>query len=170
MGFERYGLFSSITFARVKIVFVPFERELVEARIVLNLIASADMPKVAWDALEAGLDGPAIRRLAALVQPTFFEVAEVLPRAKQELGLGEISIGEAALRVAKQIASEILKNGDDPLRHLEEFKWLWFRSNYAHEICSLGTLRDDVWVAQSAGRSDEEIRLEVVSILTDFAQ
>jgi hypothetical protein len=142
---------------------VPFERELVEARIVLNLIASADMPKVAWDALAAGLDGPAIRRLAALVQPTFFEVAEVLPRAKQELGLGEISIGEAALRVAKQIASEILKNG-------EEFKWLWFRSGYAHEISSLGTLHDDVWVAQSAGRSDEEIRLEVVSTLTDFAQ
>jgi hypothetical protein len=78
---------------------VPFDRELVEARIALKLIASADMPKVAWDALEAGLDGRAIRRLAALVQPTYFEIAKVLPRAKQELGLKEISIGEAALRV-----------------------------------------------------------------------
>ena len=142
---------------------MPFERELVEARIVLNLIASDDMPKVAWDALEAGLDGPAIRRLAALVQPTYFEVAEVLPRAKKELGLGEISIGEAALRVAKQMAKEILRSGDDPLRHVHDFESLWSRSNYPHEISSLGTLRDDVWIAQSAGRSDEEIRLEVVS-------
>jgi hypothetical protein len=149
---------------------VPFDRELVEARIALNLIASADMPKVAWDALEAGLDGRGIRRLAALVQPTYFEIAEVLPRAKQELGLKEISIGEAALRVAKQIAGEILKSGDDPLRHVRDFESLWYRSNYAHEISSLGTLRDDVWVAQSAGRSDEEIRLELVSILKNFAQ
>jgi hypothetical protein len=161
---------SPITFARVKIFSVPFERELVEARIVLNLIPFSYMPKVAWDALEAGLDGPAIRRLAGLVQPTYFEMADVLPRAKQELGLSEISIGEAALRVAKQIAREILKSGDDPLRHVQDFESLWFRSNYAHEICSLGTLRVDVWVAQSAGLSEEESRMEVVSILTDFAQ
>jgi len=67
--------------------------------------------------------------------------------------------------VSKQIAGEILKSGDDPLRHVRDFESLWYRSNYAHEISSLGTLRDDVWVAQSAGRSDEEIRLELVSIL-----
>ena len=149
---------------------MPFERELVEARIALNQIASADMPKVAWDALEAGLDGPAIRRLSALVQPTYFEVAEVLPRAKKELGITEISIGEAALRVARQIAREIIETGDDPLRHVRDFESLWFRSNYAHEISNLGTLRDDVWIAQSGGRSDEEIRQEVVSILKNFAQ
>lgn len=149
---------------------MPFERELVEARIALNLIASADMPKVAWDALEAGLDGPAIRRLSALIQPTYFEVAEVLPRAKEELGITEISVGEAALRVAKQIAREILETGDDPLRHVQDFESLWFRSNYAYEISSLGTLRDDVWISQSGGRSDEEIRQEVVSILKGFAQ
>ena len=149
---------------------MPFDRELVEAKIVLNLIASADMPKMAWDALESGLDGPGIRRLAALVQPTYFEVAEVLPRAKSELGLKEISTGEAAVRLAKQIAKEVLESSEDPLQHLETFRWLWFRSNYAHEIASLGSLSDDVWVAQSAGHSDEEVRQEVVSILTDFAK
>jgi len=85
---------------------------------VLNLIASAEMPQIALGALEAGLDGKAIRRLAVLEHPTYFEVAEVLPRVMQELGLSQIPIGEAAVRVAKQIAREILNSEDDPLRHI----------------------------------------------------
>ena len=149
---------------------MSFDRELVEAKLALNLIASSDMPRVAWDALESGLDGPAIRRLAALVQPTYFEVAEVLARAKAELELKEISIGEGALRVAQKIAREILQSGDDPLHHLRDFESLWFRSNYAHEIAGLGTLYEDVLVAQSAGRSDEEIREELIAFLKDFAK
>jgi hypothetical protein len=63
---------------------VPFDRELTEAKLALDLIASADMPSIAWDAWEAGLDGPAITRLGALERPTYFEVSEVLPRVMQE--------------------------------------------------------------------------------------
>jgi len=36
---------------------VPVDRELVEAKLALDLIASADMPSVAWVAWEAGVDG-----------------------------------------------------------------------------------------------------------------
>jgi hypothetical protein len=149
---------------------VPFDRDQIEARLALNLIASADMPQIAWDALEAGLDGPATRRLAALEHPTYFEVAEVLPRVKQELGLTEVTVGQAALRVAKQIAQEILDKGDDPLRHVQTFWSLWVRSGYAKDIKTLGTLHDHVWIAQSMGRSDEQIRDWVGSILRDFAK
>jgi hypothetical protein len=149
---------------------VPFDRDQIEARLALNLIASADMPQIAWDALEAGLDGPATRRLAALELPTHFEVAEVFPRVRQELGLTEITVGQAALRVAKQIAREILDKGDDPLRHVPTFESLWVRSGYAKDIQALGTMHDDVWVAQSMGRSDEQIRDWVTSILKDFAK
>jgi hypothetical protein len=52
------------------------------------------------DALEAGFDGPATLRLAVLERPTYFEVPEALPRVLQELGLAQITVGEAALRVA----------------------------------------------------------------------
>ena len=55
---------------------MAFEPLAVEARLALNLIASTDMPALAWDAIEAGLDGPAIGRMAALEFPTFFEVQE----------------------------------------------------------------------------------------------
>lgn len=49
------------------------------------------MPSIALDALEADIDGAAIRRLAALERPTYFEVAEILPRAMEEMGLVQIS-------------------------------------------------------------------------------
>lgn len=80
---------------------MSFDREQIEARIALDLIASVDMPQIAQDALEAGFDGPATLRLAILERPTYFEVAEVLPRVLNELGLAQIPIGVAALRVAK---------------------------------------------------------------------
>jgi len=149
---------------------VPFDRDQIEARLALNLIASADMPQIALDALEAGLDGKATRRLAVLEHPTYFEVAQVLPRVMQELGLAQIPIGEATVRVAKQTAREILNSGDDPLRHIRDFESLWVRSDYADEISSLGTLYDDVWIAQCTGRSDEDIRKWVASILKGFAK
>jgi hypothetical protein len=149
---------------------VPLDREQIEARLALNLIASADMPLIAQDALEAGLDGPATLRLAILERPTYFEVAEVLPRVMTELGLAQITIGEAALRVAKETAREILRNGDDPLRHVQAFQSLWVRSKYAKEIQTLGTLYEDVWFARSMDRSDEQIRDWVTSVLKDFAQ
>jgi hypothetical protein len=148
---------------------VPFDRDQIEARLALDMIASADMPQIASDALEAGLDGPATRRLAVLEHPTYFEVAEVLPRVMQELGLTQITIGQAALRVAKQTAREVLLSGDDPLRQVRTFELLWVRSKYAKEIKTLGTLHDDVWIAQSMGRSDAQIRDWVTSILKDFA-
>jgi hypothetical protein len=148
---------------------VPFDRQLIEAKLSLESIASADMPSIAWDALEAGLDTPAIRRLAALERPTYFEVREILPRVMQELEVSQIPQGEAALRLAKQIAQDILKSGGDPLQHLRDFESLWVRSNYAAEICSLGTLYDDVWIAESTGQSEKEIREWVIEHLKKFA-
>jgi hypothetical protein len=44
---------------------VAFDRQLIEAQLALGLIGSSDMPGLAWDALEAGLDGKYIRRLGA---------------------------------------------------------------------------------------------------------
>jgi hypothetical protein len=64
---------------------MAFESRVVEARLALNLISSTEMPRLAWEALEAGLDGPVIRRLAAFEFPTFFQVQEALPQAMEEM-------------------------------------------------------------------------------------
>jgi hypothetical protein len=161
---------AEIIVASFTIVGMPFERKLIEAQIALNLIASADMPRIAWDALEAGLDGPGIRRLAALERPTFFEVREVLPRASEEMGLSTVGMAEAALRVAKCRAAEILESGDDPLLHTRDFEHLWVRAGYPREIASVGHLYDDVYVAESMNESEKQIRNWVTARLRDLVR
>jgi hypothetical protein len=94
---------------------------------------------------------------------------ELLARVRQELGLSQISAGEAALRLAKEIAREILQSGDDPLRHTRDFQGLWVRSKYAREIKLLGNLWDDVYVARTCGQGEAVIREWVTSRLRDVA-
>jgi len=125
------------------------------------------MPKIAWDALEAGLDGKYIRRLAALDSPTYFEVMEVLPQAMQEMGLTKPSRVESAIRLAKVRAKEILDGSDDPLKHTRDFERLWIDAGYPKELMSLGTLDDEVWIA-SGNRPDDRIRRWVVEQLQKF--
>jgi hypothetical protein len=147
---------------------MPFDRQLIEAQLAMGLIASADMPKIAWDALAADLDGPAIRRLAALEKPTFFEVDEVLTRAMQEMGLTRVEHKEAALRIARHLVAEILQSGDDPTPRVRELESLWIRSDYCRELQELGTLADDVWIGNDMGQRHSDIRDFVTSALKNF--
>jgi hypothetical protein len=149
---------------------VSFDRHSIEAKLALNLIGSADMPRLAWDALEAGMDGTATRRLAALERPTYFEVAEVLPRVMKEWEIKQIPVGEAALRMAEEIAQDILRSGQDPLQYAREFEVLWIRANYARELSTLGTLDDEVSIAQTMGQSQTLIREWVTDRLKDFVR
>lgn len=146
---------------------MPLDRELWEARLTLNLVTSDEMPKLAWDALESGLDGPAIRRLASLVRPTWFQVEELRAEATKEMKLSSLSIDEAACRLARRRAQEIVQSGDDPLRHTREFEQLWIRSGYSKQITSLGTLDDEVNVSRYMGRTEVEIRQWVLQKLKD---
>jgi hypothetical protein len=146
---------------------VQFDKKIIEARLSLNLIGSSDMPKLAWDALEAGFDGPAIRRLAALDSPTHFEVRDVLPRAMQEIGIVTVSKDEASLRIAKDRAKEILERHQDPLKCVREFWHLWIKSGYSRVLTPVGTLNDDVYWAQGV-ESEETIRLMVTQRLKEL--
>jgi len=137
---------------------MAFNPRAAEARIALNLISSTDMPKLAWDALEAGLDGPAIRHLAALEFPTFFQVRELLPAVMEELHLANLSKGQAALQLAKMGAQEILRTESDPLLHVRDFEQLWIQSDYSRELRDYGNLDDEVHVARCMGQTEREIR------------
>jgi len=134
---------------------MTFDRELLEAELALHLVPPERMPSVAWDALEAGLDGPMIRRVAAMTNPTGYEVDQVFQNFATELGVSTISPGEAAHRIATRRVREILNKGDDPLRWIGYFEGLWFRSGYAKEIALLGQLGDESFIAN---RPDEETR------------
>src|SRR5215813_633299 len=100
---------------------MPFNPQITAARLALDFILTDEMPWMACDALEYGLDGPAIRRLASYESPTFFEVQEILPAALKEMNLNAMKKAEAALVLGKQRAIEILNSGTDPIRNLQAF-------------------------------------------------
>jgi hypothetical protein len=144
---------------------MAFDARAVEAKLALNLISSTDMPKLAWDALEAGLDGPAIRRIAAFVFPTFFQVQEVLPQAMEEMHLVKLDKPRAALQLAKLRAQEILTTNSDPLSHLCDFEHLWIGADYCRELQDCGSLDDEAFVARQMGQPEHEIREWVMARL-----
>jgi hypothetical protein len=147
---------------------VAFDTKLIEAQMALELILTDNMPRIAWDALESGFDGPAIRRLAALERPTYFEVADVLPGVMQELGISHIPADRAGERIGRKIAQRVLDGGHDPLKHLRDFESVWVRAGYPISLAALATLDDEVSIARASGQSEEEIRQWVTSTLSDF--
>src|SRR5256885_13468678 len=100
---------------------MPFDPQIAEGELALKRIGTTDLPALAVEALEAGFDGSATRRLAALNFPTFFQVRDVLPKAMQEWGIELVSAEEGALRLARRRVLEVLATSDDPLKHLAYF-------------------------------------------------
>jgi hypothetical protein len=148
---------------------MPFDHDLVEAQLALHHIGSTDMPKLAWDALEAGLDGPSTRRLAALNFPTFFQIREILPNLLREWSMTKLSPEDAALRLAKLRARQILQSNEDPLEQNYDFWNLWMESGYCRALHDFGPLADDVHVARECGRTDDEIRTLLLEKLKALA-
>lgn len=146
-----------------------FDPRATDARIALNLISSTEMPKLAWDALEAGLDGPATRRLAALEFPTFFQVRELLPAMLEELGLVNLTKEMAAVQLAKMRAQELLRSEADPLQHLRDFEHLWIGADYCRALREYGNLDDEVDVARQMGQREQEIRTWVLKRIQRLA-
>lgn len=143
---------------------VPFDSQLVEAKLALNMIGPEEMPSLAWDALEAGLDGPSIRRLAALVNPSGWETDQIESAFMAEAGIKPISTREASIRIARQLAIRILNEGLDPLAYTRDFELLWIRAEYPAEIQEVGCLDD-----AKAWMTDADLRKEASDVLTVLA-
>jgi len=143
---------------------VPFDSQLVEAKLALNMVGPEEMPSLAWDALEAGLDGPFIRRLAALVNPSGWETDQIESAFMAEAGMKRISAGEASIRIARQLAIRILSEGRDPLEHTRNFELLWIRAEHPAEIQEAGCLDD-----AKAWMTDAELREHARSVVLALA-
>jgi hypothetical protein len=132
---------------------MAFDRQLVEAKLALDMIGPEQMPALAWDVLEAGPDGPSIRRLAALVNPSGWETDRIESAFMAEAGMARISTGEASIRIARQLATRILSEGLDPVAYTRDFELLWIRADYAAEIQEAGCLDDEkAWMTEAQVR------------------
>jgi hypothetical protein len=136
---------------------MSFDPLLVEAKLALRRISPNEMPPLAWDALEAGLDGPSIRRLAALVNPSGWETDQIIPAFMEEAGLKSISSEEACVRIARDLARRILSEGLDPLAYTRYFERLWIDADYPRAIQDVGMLDDAKATAEYVGQSETEL-------------
>ena len=148
---------------------MPLDRKLAEAQLALNLVRPQEMPRLAWEALESGLDGPNLRRLAPPVRSTWFEVEELRAAATKEMKIASITVAEAAYRLAIRRTSEILDRRLDPLFYTREFESLWIRAGCSDRLTVLGTLDDEAEIARFTGQTDAEIRKWLVRRLRESA-
>src|SRR5215467_1660351 len=80
-------------------------------------VGPEDMPQFAADALEAGYDGPALRRLAGLMKPNMREVGNLFQEALAEIGNVKIhSNQQAVLFLSRLVATAIVEGSIDPIR------------------------------------------------------
>jgi hypothetical protein len=136
-----------------------FDPRRIEAQLALGRILPEEMPPLAWDALEAGYDGPAIRRMGALDHPSGWEVDQVLPRFRKEIGLRDLSKTEASIRVAFDIATHLLESRKDPLPNLKTFARLCYEADYPDELMPLYSLDDELYLDASIyGRTLDAVR------------
>jgi hypothetical protein len=146
---------------------MSFSSRIVEARLALKLIKPEEFPSIAMDALEAGLDGPVIRRLAGLIQPSGYETDLYVERFMAEAGFQKIPVEVAAVRLAQHLAREVIGKNLSPLRAVRELEYLWITAGYPGPQQYLGNLDDEINVY---GLSSLEAAEMVRDSLKSFAE
>lgn len=100
------------------------ELRLVGARLVLGRVHSWEIPPVADRALMNRVYSPALAELATLPHPIMADVAPLLRRAMEELGLALPSRTEAAWQVARSCIERLAAGEGPPDWIVEELIWL----------------------------------------------
>ncbi|MFB7288674.1 hypothetical protein [Actinacidiphila glaucinigra] len=130
----------------------------------LGAISSNDVVREACDALVAGLDGPALRRLAACTRrEADYDVPEILPAALEELGLTFYALGSqgAEEAAARALAAAMLAGQMTPRALASQI-----HQRFGHELPlveDLALLDDEYDVLDYSGRTVAEVDAEVVT-------
>jgi hypothetical protein len=148
-----------------------FDPRSVEARLSLQRIHPEDMPGVACDALEAGFDGPTIRRMAGLINPSGYEVDMLLPAFMEQMQMRLLPKAQASLRVACDLARDIIESRKDPLEYARAFERLWIESDYSVELSELGQLDDQIYLSRTiGGKTEQQLRADTRDELILFVR
>lgn len=109
--------------------------EQAEALWYLGRLPIGQMQQFAQQALELGYFGPALLELAEYPYATKRDVGDLFEHALKEMGRPKISKQEAALRVARHIASRIGSGEADPYEGACDIWWdLWEHAGRLDEL------------------------------------
>jgi hypothetical protein len=94
-----------------------FNPDLFVAKWYCSEVWSEELPAFAADALEAGYDGPALRRLGGLIKPTSEDIGDLFQRACDEIGTVKIlSQRQAVYWMSRVVATDIVEGRIDPVK------------------------------------------------------
>ena len=94
-----------------------FNPDLFVAKWYCSRVGPEDMPGFATNALEAGYDGPALRRLAGLMKPTSREIDDLFQSALREIEQIKVrSLEQAVFFLSRITAADIVEGRIDPIQ------------------------------------------------------
>jgi len=125
----------------------PLSPSILAARWLSHALYGEDMPAVAADLLERGLDSPSLRRLAGEMNVTHSgDVKPLVAAALRELGgTWPLSERDAKLIASRQVAREVIHGKRNPWQaasHLETVIWSWGMD--APDLAAIGGISDEV--------------------------
>jgi hypothetical protein len=134
---------------------MSFDPNLFVAKCHCGLVGPEDMPGFAADALEAGFDGPALRRLAGLVKPSSSDVGGLFDRAIDEIGTVEIRSKEQAIfKLARILAKTIVDGQVDPILGARGLASYALQAGYPDGLAQFDQLADEPLWGDYARRRD----------------
>jgi len=137
---------------------MAFDIKLVQAKYIQNVLHPEDMPSIATDALEAGIDTPSLRRLAGLVNPTAWEAEPLWKSTLSELKVADQSKHEAMLLIADSIAKQVISGECDVLKGLTSLEQLCSVNRYPEELVGFYQIADAACWGEYAMSVEERIK------------
>ena len=123
---------------------MTFNAKAFAARWYASLLFPEDVPELAADALEAGFDGPALRRLAGLIRPTSVDIFPWIDTALKEIGQVETLSREAALiEVGRSVAKQIVDGDLAPSEGCSRLAALAMLARYPAELTGFFQIDDE---------------------------
>lgn len=123
---------------------MAFDPDLFAAKWYCSMVNPEDMPSFAADALEAGFDGPALRRLAGLIKPTSRDIGTLLDEVLDEIGEIKVRSKEQGIfKLAKTVAQAIVDGQIDPFQGAERLSHYAMEARYPAELVEFYQLADE---------------------------
>lgn len=97
------------------------------AKYLIGDLPIEQLPNLASDAIENGIDASTVIEIAGIKNPNYFVIQELMPKFLGELGLPPLSKEEAGLYLAKADARKIVSGEMDPEAGAKELERLWFK-------------------------------------------